>query len=751
MPKISSFPDGGAAQNTDRIPIVRAGGDWTLTGYNLAALASYGQAFAGTFTATLNQTVFTLPTSPGSSANLMISVNGAMKVPGTDYNWTTPTTLTFTSGLPLGAVVLYRYTTSVPIGTAIAGGTSGQVLYNNGGIVNGLTMSGDATIVATTGVLTVNAPSTHINYTQGGTGAVTRTVTNKLQESVSVKDFGAVGDGITDDTAAIQAAITAANAVYFPAGTYLTNVVTLDANTMLHGDGASSIIKQSASFAGGSQGSLYANSGSAGSQVNNIIIRDLRVEGTNIATPTFSEFKHLVSLNGVQNALVENVQFIGFQGDGLYIGSGINGGDERHNTNVVVKNCFFDGVNKENRNGLSVIDCDGFLAESNYFTRCSKSTMPGAIDIEPDSQIFHVVRDIKIINNKFKDIGGNVGAISVALPGISYTTAPVGFIIQDNYIDTCSVTGVFFNYNIAGGLTEATVNFAVKIVNNTIISSNRSFEIPNGKDVLIEGNTFFGSAQQALLGFNTGNQNVIDCLVANNLFYACGSTSGTGLSIFKATRITLTNNTFKDCGTGVPGSANAIDFDSGTSSYITLTNNVFVAPTAKTLIAVQTEAGHTYTASTNTFLNNTVGSLTVTFLAENNDYAEQSYTPVVTGATTPGTGGYTVQYGRWRRVGKIVFFRVKLSANAGHTGTGMIQVGLPTTAVAAPNNEETAVALVVDGAATTGGHIGLINPAVVVSSKGAVRCYYTATGTLAQMTIPAGAFTVNVSGFYQAA
>lgn len=88
---------------------------------------------------------------------------------------------------------------------------------------------------------------------------------------------------------------------------------------------------------------------------------------------------------------------------------------------------------------------------------------------------------------------------------------------------------------------------------------------------------------------------------------------------------------------------------------------------------------------------------------------------------------------------------------AGHTGTGMIQVGLPTQAVAAPNNELTTVALVASGVSTTGGHIGLINPALVVSGNGAVRCYYNGTGTLSQMLIPAGAFTVNVSGFYQAA
>src|SRR6201994_2155506 len=64
-------------------------------------------------------------------------------------------------------------------------------------------------------------------YNQGSAGAVTQTVTAKLQQVISVKDFGAVGDGahMAADTAAIKAAVAAAASsgkrVYVPAGNYL--------------------------------------------------------------------------------------------------------------------------------------------------------------------------------------------------------------------------------------------------------------------------------------------------------------------------------------------------------------------------------------------------------------------------------------------------------------------------------------------------------------------------------------------------
>ena len=92
------------------------------------------------------------------------------------------------------------------------------------------------------------ADAASIDYDQGATGAQTRTVENKLREFVSVKDFGAVGDGVTDDTVAIEAAITASagtNKLVFPRGTYrftspltISNVDVDFCNSVLDYDGA---------------------------------------------------------------------------------------------------------------------------------------------------------------------------------------------------------------------------------------------------------------------------------------------------------------------------------------------------------------------------------------------------------------------------------------------------------------------------------------------------------------------------------
>ena len=57
-----------------------------------------------------------------------------------------------------------------------------------------------------------------ITYNQGSTGSVSRVLTARLQDYVSVKDFGVVGDGVTNDAATLSAITTFPAA--FPPGTY---------------------------------------------------------------------------------------------------------------------------------------------------------------------------------------------------------------------------------------------------------------------------------------------------------------------------------------------------------------------------------------------------------------------------------------------------------------------------------------------------------------------------------------------------
>jgi hypothetical protein len=85
---------------------------------------------------------------------------------------------------------------------------------------------------------TTTGTAAGVRFTQAGTGAVQRTVESKLQDVVSVKDFGAVGNGVWDDTAAIQAAIeSGAACVFFPKGTYkVTSPIQLRSYMRLQGE-----------------------------------------------------------------------------------------------------------------------------------------------------------------------------------------------------------------------------------------------------------------------------------------------------------------------------------------------------------------------------------------------------------------------------------------------------------------------------------------------------------------------------------
>lgn len=180
-------------------------------------------------TATAGQTVFDLTTityTPGTNS-LTVYVDGVNQIVDDSYVETDSNTVTFTAGLHVGALV--KFTTAAQ---TTGNATSADVVAFTG-------FNGQSGVVQD---LSGDDGSDWIGFDQAGTGAVARSAQNKMRDVVSVKDFGAVGDGVTDDTAAIDAAIATHKSVWFPDGVYMT---TGDHELLFQHPDTSEILRQS--------------------------------------------------------------------------------------------------------------------------------------------------------------------------------------------------------------------------------------------------------------------------------------------------------------------------------------------------------------------------------------------------------------------------------------------------------------------------------------------------------------------------
>ena len=178
-----------------------------------------------------------------------------------------------------------------------------------------------------------------VTFSPTGTGSTNRTTQAKLRDVVSVKDFGATGDGSTDDTTAIQAAIDALTSdsggmLYFPAGTYkTTDVLTIET-------------------AGYTDSVHFVGSG----KVSSIIKQTTTGKG-------------VLEIGGRQHS-VRDIKLQGVEGDSsavvLAFGETDNGNDCNNNTvsNVSIK---------YGADGISMKDCWGIYVSDTHISAPSRS------------------------------------------------------------------------------------------------------------------------------------------------------------------------------------------------------------------------------------------------------------------------------------------------------------------------------------------------------------------------------------------
>ena len=427
-----------------------------------------------------------------------------------------------------------------------------------------------------------------VSFLQAGTGAVTRTAQAKMRDIVSVKDFGAVGDGVTNDSTAFYNAAVAGAKVYVPAGTYLVTVLNLPSDTFFYGDGEASVIKPWDITA---RGALGCDSGSATAFITSLVFTDLKFLGTVVADG-FLEFAHLLNLNGVKQARIENCSFVGFRGDGFYLGSGLFGGTERHNFDITVKNCVFDGVNNDNRNGLSVIDVNGMEVENCVFRNCAKSTMPGSVDFEPNAS-FSVIKNVRVINNKFSNTNGLRGHLVISTNNAA-AGALENIIIRGNFFEN---TGTSSSILLDAFGAAPTNQQFILIEGNTSINPLGDFvQTLNGfyDGMIISGNTS-RHLRGVWMSYGVVAQTFRNILITNNNFFGVGASSFNVLINGNAYNISIKGNHFASAGDY------HVWFASGVSEDISINDNEFIGSPTNAAIR---HTSSTKNALTNICLNN---------------------------------------------------------------------------------------------------------------------------------------------------
>lgn len=303
--------------------------------------------------------------------------------------------------------------------------------------------------------------------------------------ALNVLDYGAVGDGTTNDSNAINAATLAASvtgqAVYFPAGTYLGKNLFIYPNMTWFGDGHSSIIKLPNSA---SSGDVIVKNKNCGTNINgsdaavpgdnNILIQDLAFNG-NKANQTN------------QNSIIfwRRVQYSRIIGCKFFDASGL----------------AFDGCNAIDSNVI-----DGNLFQNNYGN---------------DIRILWVSNRNVITNNTI--IGANLPPVDGGESGAVYNDAII--------ISAQNVTGSV-NFNCAENI----------LANNIVKGKIVGLRLDGAFETIVKGNIFGSQTGATLLTQQTGTFFCDGIEIVSNSITCESTTANGGLVFTAAKRVEIVGN-----------------------------------------------------------------------------------------------------------------------------------------------------------------------------------------------------------------
>jgi hypothetical protein len=415
------------------------------------------------------------------------------------------------------------------------------------------------------------------------------TPTPSYDNWVSVTDYGAVGDGITDNTLNIQAALDSdANVILIPSGTYaITGTLTVPSFKTIFGYGATllRIANTTAMMlnqADGVTGGYNAN--------EHITILGLSFNGNGAIYPTSAT---LLAIGHAKNILLRDCEFYNIPG---YHGVEINGV-----TNTTVDRCtFHDMLNGSEFLQLDVMNGPGLfpwfgpfdntLCDGVVVTNCLFYDGAAGVGSHSGSNLLQH-KDVVWSKNTFRNLTG------AAMAPFTY----INITITDNLVDSCA-------FGVAGGRFGMTLTRNMIITGNSFVNITaggggnwgRAIELQSIDDIVISNNVINKSFGSAITLHNCDRFSVTDNKVVDYGGYTVTDTYGVHLD--NSNYGVVANNTLLRDVAGFASNTNIV-INNGGGTNVTVENNIMTTITPTTVF--NTFSGNSVLVGTNT-INGTI-------------------------------------------------------------------------------------------------------------------------------------------------
>jgi hypothetical protein len=381
--------------------------------------------------------------------------------------------------------------------------------------------------------------STNLQFTQAGTGATARTIDSKLKDVVSVKDFGAVGDGTTDDTTALQTALTwlalstaaAPRALSFVAGlVYVAGSASVNTKLTLSGAVGFSIFGNGATIKAGNSRPVVAPEvvmliqNCTDGYIENLFVNGNRANRTPIESTTHCW--HIYT--STARLTLFNCQGNNSTTDGFLLDSVTPNTLGTLPTDIHFINC---SATNAYRNNLSLINSNRFRDDNGLYTAATGTSPQAGVDCEPNvnttqgnqNAVFNGTECSRNVGQGFNNTQSNshVTLFNIIANGNG-----------DGGVQNAGGSMLLDGFS-GSGYTD-TIDFGVVV--STIDAIHSVFKNMHFSDITATG---FKSCVQ-VGGGNAGNTQVVDGITAEGV--DCALLIGVGL--VRASNIFATNYQF---------------------------------------------------------------------------------------------------------------------------------------------------------------------------------------------------------------